>query len=82
MNCLRYVCLAALLLGCQEDPRPWWWDASFHHDRNPCDDPPPTAREEMLGYSDLCGPRAHAKMLENVAEWKRQQALLDGGTRG
>ena len=75
------VCLALLLLlGCKEkEPKPWWWDASFAHDRNPCDDPPPTEREVLMGYSDLCSPRTAAWVKASVEEWKRQQALLEAG---
>lgn len=74
------TCLAVFLLGCREkEPRPWWWDASFHHDVNPCDDPPPTEREVALGYDDLCGPREAARIKASMAEWKAQQALLDAG---
>lgn len=81
MRLLGAFFLALLALDCKEkEPRPWWEDASFHHGRNPCDDPPPTEREEMMGYSDQCGPRQAAWVKANVAEWKRQQALLEAGT--
>jgi hypothetical protein len=67
------VCLALLfLLGCKEkEPKPWWYDASFRHDVNPCDDPPPTEREKMLGYEDWCQPRRVA--------WFQANTLVDGG---
>ena len=46
------------------------FDASFAHDRNPCDDPPPP---EITGETDQCGPRERARILAVMAEDRRQQ---------
>ena len=71
------VSLVLLFLGCneKEKKKPWWYDASFAHDRNPCDDPPPTEREVLMGYDDWCGPREAARIKASVDEWKRKQTL-------
>ena len=75
---LSWICLPLLLLGCKEKSQQTWWrDASFHHDRNACDDPPPPA---YTGESDQCGPRAAAWIRASVAEWKsKQDELHDAG---